>query len=359
MKIVTRYMATEFAKTAALCLFVTVGLFFLIDSVDRSGGFLSKGAPASDVLAFQLLKLPAIFVQIAPVATLLAVLATISIRVRSHELTAMFAGGVSLLRVCIPVLAGCAVVSILSFTISEVGVPAASRASKEIARRSLRPGSVAATFSMNRYWIRGESGIVSAAVVDPATKTLSGFSYIELSPSFAPKRIVSAREARWAGEGWTLIDGTDRGLDDPSMASKSFKAMPLSIGTTVQGFLDGETPPSEMDADQLADYVNDARSHGYDMRRYATDLHAKFSYPLLNTVVCLLAIPFALSGPRSGGIFRAVGLGLLIGFACWMVLSVSLSMGRKGLVPPVVAAWAPALIFATVGGLLLRFRGNR
>ena len=48
----------------------------------------------------------------------------------------------------------------------------------------------------------------------------------------------------------------------------------------------------------------------------------------------MLAIPFALRSPRSGGVWRSIGLGLLMGFACWVVLSASLSLGRKGMLRP-------------------------
>jgi lipopolysaccharide export system permease protein len=123
---------------------------------------------------------------------------------------------------------------------------------------------------------------------------------------------------------------------------------------TIQGFLDGETPPGEMTYEQLSAYIGDSQAKGYDVRRYEVDLHAKLSYPLLNVIVGLIAIPLALRTPRSGGVWRSIGAGLLIGFFCWMGLSASLSLGRMGMLPPLAAAWLPDLLIAMGGGLLFR-----
>ena len=67
----------------------------------------------------------------------------------------------------------------------------------------------------------------------------------------------------------------------------------------------------------------------------------------------LVAIPFALSSPRSGG--RAVGIGvaLVIAVGFWMVNAVAVAFGRADLLPPVLAAWTANIVFAGTGTVLL------
>ena len=59
-------------------------------------------------------------------------------------------------------------------------------------------------------------------------------------------------------------------------------------------------------------------------------------------------------GARKGGVWRSICAGLLIGFLCWVALSASLALGKKGLLPPLLAAWLPGALFAATGALLLR-----
>jgi lipopolysaccharide export system permease protein len=293
-------------------------------------------------------------VLISPVGTMLAVLVAVSLRVRSNELTAIFSSGVSLRRVCVPILAGCALLSALSLLCSEVLTPAANRHAREIERLRVRPGKVAAQFSGNRYWMRGERGILSAQVVDGPSRAVQGFQYIEVDPDFRPLRRIESRRARLLSDGaWELAEGRERSFGaTPSVAAFSLRT--YRFPETMDGFIEGETPPEEMTYAQLSGYVGELRRKGYEARGYATDLHAKIAYPLLNVLISMLAIPFALRSPRSGGVWRSIGLGLLMGFACWVVLSASLSLGRKGMLPALLAAWLPGVLFAGAGAALFR-----
>ena len=127
---------------------------------------------------------------------------------------------------------------------------------------------------------------------------------------------------------------------------------------TMDGFIEGETPPEEMTYAQLSRYAGELRRKGFETRGYETDLHAKIAYPLLNVLISMLAIPFAMRSPRSGGVWRSIGLGILMGFACWVVLSASLSLGRKGMLPALLAAWLPGVLFAGSGAALFRGVGR-
>ena len=248
--------------------------------------------------------------------------------------------------------------SALSLLCSEVLAPAANRYAREIERLRVRPGKVAAQFSGNRYWMRGERGILSAQVVDGPSRSLRGFQYIEVDPDFRPLRRIESRRARLLPDGaWELAEGKERIFGEtPSVAAFSLRT--YRFPDTMDGFIEGETPPEEMTYAQLSGYVGELRRKGYEARGYETDLYAKIAYPLLNVLISMLAIPFALRSPRSGGVWRSIGLGLLMGFACWVVLSASLSLGRKGMLPALLAAWLPGVLFAGSGAALFRGVGR-
>jgi lipopolysaccharide export system permease protein len=288
------------------------------------------------------------------VAVLLAVLITVSLRARANEFTAIFSGGIGIGRACAPLLAGCAVIFALSLVASETVAPWANRKAREIAQFAARPGKVGAAFSLNRYWIRGANGILSAQVVHPERRELSGFQYLEVDGNFRLVRRVDARSAVFLGGGkWLLREGTEHRFPG-NLETVRFTDREFFLPETLLTFLEGETPPEEMTYAQLSDYVRDSIARGYDVQRYEVDLHAKLSYPLLNVVISLLAIPIALRSPRSGGVWRSIGAGLFIGFVCWILLSASLSLGRKGLLPPLAAAWLPDLTIASAGVYLFR-----
>lgn len=354
MTVLSRYMFREFLRAAAACILGFLFLFLLIDFVDHAEKLLRHAAGFREIGYYYLTRVPGMFVLISPVGTMLAVLVAVSLRVRSNELTAIFSGGVSLFRACLPILVGCALVSAVSLLCSEVLAPAANKHAREIERLRLRPGKMEAQFSGNRYWIRGKLGLLSAQAVDGPTRSLAGFQYIEVGPDFRPLRRIESRRARILPDGvWELAEGKERVFgDSPSVSEFSLRT--FRFPDTLDGFIEGETPTEEMTYSQLSGYVGELRRKGYDAKKYETDLHAKIAYPLLNILVSMLAIPFALRSPRSGGAWRSIGLGLLMGFTCWVILSASLSLGRKGMLPALLAAWLPGILFVGVGTALFR-----
>ncbi|MCL2102460.1 MAG: LPS export ABC transporter permease LptG [Syntrophorhabdaceae bacterium] len=354
MTVLSQYMFREFMKTAALCIFGFMFLYLMIDFVNNLDRLIRNEAGIHEIGWYYLSLIPHVFVMTSPVATMLAVLIVLSMRIRGNELTAMYSGGYSLLRICVPIIIGCALISTMSLLCSEILAPVANRQAREIKRTRVKPGAVAAQFSGKRYWMRGEEGILSATMVDSASKSLSGFLYYELDRQFSPSRRIEAREAVILPDGsWELHNGEERRIKDAHQVER-FQVRVYRFPETIQGFIEGETPPEEMTFAELLGYVKVIRERGYDARKHETDLHAKLSWPLLNILIAALAVPFALRGPRTGGIWRSIGLGLLVGFACWIVLSTSLSLGKKGIFSPLVAAWLPGALFMSAGAVLFQ-----
>ena len=103
---------------------------------------------------------------------------------------------------------------------------------------------------------------------------------------------------------------------------------------------------------ELASYIGDLKQSGFDTMRLRVQLNRKLAYPLITLVMALLAVPFALTvGKRGGlaGIATAIGMAILYTF----VAGVFEAMGNVNALPPMLAAWSPDLLFAMAGGYLL------
>ena len=89
MNILFRYMLREYVKIFGMCFAGLMTIYLVIDFFEKVRRFLRYDAHALDVLAYFVLKMPAISYQIAPLAVLMATLLTIGLLSRSHEITAM------------------------------------------------------------------------------------------------------------------------------------------------------------------------------------------------------------------------------------------------------------------------------
>jgi lipopolysaccharide export system permease protein len=100
---------------------------------------------------------------------------------------------------------------------------------------------------------------------------------------------------------------------------------------------------------EMREYIASRYRREYDADEYAVDLYSKISFPVVHVVMALFAIPCALAwGPRSG---PALGIGIAIGVSLsyWVIHALALSLGKAGLLPPILAAWTANIIFTGLG----------
>jgi len=126
---------------------------------------------------------------------------------------------------------------------------------------------------------------------------------------------------------------------------------------SIDDFTRVQKPPEGMSFRELRSYVGRLQESGHHVGKYMGEMYSKLSFPLVHVIMALVAIPFALVAPRSGG--RAVGIGLavIISVAYWVVHSMALAFAKADLLPPILAAWTANIVFAGLGtALFLRAR---
>jgi lipopolysaccharide export LptBFGC system permease protein LptF len=109
---------------------------------------------------------------------------------------------------------------------------------------------------------------------------------------------------------------------------------------------------SEMNYDELSNYIRDLQQSGFDVVRLRVQLQKKIAVPLITLVMAVLAVPFALSGARRGAL-TGVGLALLIALVYQVTTGLFEAMGNISQLPPGIAAWMPDVIFGLAGGYLI------
>jgi lipopolysaccharide export system permease protein len=92
---------------------------------------------------------------------------------------------------------------------------------------------------------------------------------------------------------------------------------------------------------------------------YEAWLQKRIALPVSSILMILLAAPVAHGFyRRDRGLATGIAIGFGLGFLYFVADGLVMSLGESGAVPPVVAAWMPILVFASVGGAwLIRLEG--
>ena len=119
-----------------------------------------------------------------------------------------------------------------------------------------------------------------------------------------------------------------------------------------QYFMTEQTPAERMTYAQLKRYIVELRASGFNVTEHEVELHRKVSFPWVTLIMTLIAVPFAVTTGRRGAMY-GIGLGIVLALVYWVAMSVFGAIGAGGVIPPLLAAWAPNILFAAVAAYLL------
>jgi LPS export ABC transporter permease LptF/LPS export ABC transporter permease LptG len=300
---------------------------------------------------------PSMIYLMAPMGVLLGVLITFGLLDKSSELTAMKATGFSIYRATLPVIVLCGIFAAGLFVFDQLYIPHTNR-EQEILRNEIKGKPAQTYLQADRKWIFGQNNqIYYYRVFDPDQNMFGGISVFQFDPNtFQLTRRIHAEHAYWEPrlQKWVFEQGWVRELKGASIQDYR----PFDITTFDElhedpGYFKKEVKQSsEMNYDELRQYIDDLQQSGFDTVRLKVQLQKKIAFPLITLVMAVLAIPFSASG-RRGGALVGVAVALGIAVVYWVTAGLFEAMGDANQLPAMIAAWAPDCIFAFVGGYML------
>jgi LPS export ABC transporter permease LptG/LPS export ABC transporter permease LptF len=360
--ILDEYVLKEFLGTFFLVLTTFVMLMLLFTFFELLGDIIRNHSSLLLVGEYLLNLTPSMIYTITPLSVLIAVLVVFGVLNRSSELTAMKASGISLYRIVLPVLVIACILATALFTFDEFYLPKANR--KQEALRNIIKGRPAQTVEHpGENWIfgmqrPGQPGrIFYYEFFDANRDSFGNISVFEFNPgSFSISRRIFASSAHWEPSlnQWVFENGWERTFNGDEISSyRPFVVSAFSeIREPPDYFKREEKLADEMSFNELSAYIHGLRQSGFDTMRLRVQLNRKLAYPLITLVMAVLAVPFALSMGRRGSLAGiAVAIGVAIAY--FVVSGTFEAMGDVNMLPAVLAAWSPDVVFALAGGYLL------
>lgn len=345
-----RYVLAHFVGSYATALFLLLGLFLIMDMASNLDDYLEVGpdgtAPGTGLLVrFYVLKLPFLFLEVAPFITLLAGMFTVNRLLKKNEVTPVLSAGVSVHRLLVPVFFCGFVLAAGMFFLREVAV--SKLADKRDAalyqleeRKSERVlGRVAI------HDLSGSTVFLDREYPDAVPWRAENFSALvhqgDLSVHiFAPEIYWDEKEgvAR-------LIDGVQTVVGDDSK-----KATPIDrlLGFDFTPELVMTYRRAAVPLDLSFSEVQDLMSREPEDSAFNTLWHYLLTFPLANVVLLLVGLPVLFQYERGKGTERMAmgGLFCIFYFAIDFVFR---NLGLDGGLSPILAGWLPILIVGSLG----------
>ena len=350
MTLLDRYIAKTWVRLLSLCICGFIGLYLVIDMIEKIPRFLRAGAGSGDVLQYFIWKLPEMISRTATFSVLMATLLTLGLLSRDSEIIAMRSCGVSLLKISYPMLTLGFVASIVLLLNAEMLLPYTYVKTEQIDRVKIKKKEDNLTFKRNNIWFRSDALILQARLFEPKTRTLSGVVIWKVDAVMNPVSRIDADTAVYQEGQWLVSSAAQKNFLSPAgFESKSVPKMAVDLNLKIEDLQVLDRDADNMSLRVLKEYAENLKRGGYQAYRYYTLMHTKIATPFAALIMVVLGVPFAMRNSRSGSITMGIGASIGISFAYFVVNAVLLSYGRSGVLTPVVAAWGANAIFMLGG----------
>ena len=338
-------------RVAAFIIGLTV-ILQALDLLSESGKVLAAaGNTEADLWVYVSLRAPQIVQLFLPFSVLLATLVTLATLNQNSEVVIFKAAGLSAHHILAPLMVAALGVAAANFVWNERIATRASATLKAWQEQEYRKLSKAAP-KPAQSWVRGGDDLFHADIVrgtGSATR-LRGVTIYDRAENRLVQ-VVMADEATPMAGGWRLADVRLFDVASGTMETRATLAFPTEV--VPRQFTTRNINPNFIALWELWPQIREQRAAGKPTDVLEAAAWHKISGPLSALLMPLLGAVAAFGLARSGKLFVRAVIGMALGFAFFVADNFSLAMGNFGTVPPLMAAWAPFLLFLLIGEAVL------
>lgn len=354
MDTLDKYLIKELLIYFLLVLF---GISALGVGVDFLSKFWSSQIPFLQAMEIYLYKIPKALQQFVPVAALMASLLVLSSLGRSNELLALYAGGISSVRVASTFIAAIATVSTIAFVVFDPLLPIFEQKRAEVESGEAPATESSETKADNRYgfWYRSKGLVYHVGAFYPQSKSLMNIEIFKLGDEFQVTEKIKAQSAQFEDGEWTLKKGirVSYPIQDPFPTSEDFDELKGIISERPQDFQAPRVEEGTMRLRDLRHFIEKSSQYGVDTTLQKISYHERVAHVFSPLIFVLLGLAFSLSPLKNQSSAKGVALSFLLVFVYLILSKMSLSVGKGGRIPPAIAAWLPNMLFLGLTGFKL------
>lgn len=353
--LIDRYVLRGFVLTFLFANLALCSIFVIVDMIESLDDFLDHNAPFMVIVEFYAVFIPSMIKLVVPIALLLAALFSVGKNASDNEITAMRSGGQSLARFIVPLLLFGIVLSLGQVYFNGWIVPASNARKFDIERTYL--GRSPDGPSLNNLAFR-ETPVTNILIstYDTTLRIARRVAIEEYSDVTHPRMVrrVDAAAMRFdsAGQQWMIDQGTERTFSNDSVYVRSLTAYPVPFTINHKQIVRLQRNPDEFTFDEQADHIETLRKGGKDTRRLEISLAGEWSFPWVNTIMIILAVPFATVRRRAGVAVNIV-MAMAVSFVYIASAEIGQAVGVNTPLPVEAVAWAPNALFLVLGLVIL------
>ena len=346
------YTVKLFLTRSLAVLVALVLILMTLDLLGESGKILRvEGNGDAELWRYVMLRVPLLAARFLPFSVLLGTLIAFAGLNQHSEVIAMKAAGISAHQILAPLFVASLGIAALTFAFNETVVVKSARAVTAWSDNDYKPIPAESAIGSNVWLRQGETLIRARYVGGRGAAFHAEQLTIYERRGGVLTRVVEAARAKPADGAWRLDDV--RIYDAAMNLVRRRPTLTALVGIEPEQFTLARVDPDLVDFFTLKQTIAQLDRAGRPSAEARAGLWHKISGPLSTLLMPLLAAVAAFGLARSGQVLLRAVVGMALGFAYFVADNFSLAMGNVGAYPPIIAAWAPFLLFLLIGETVL------
>ena len=347
------YIGRQYLLVFLGILAVFVSIVLMIDTIELLRRASGKADVGLDVIVtMAVYKLPLTAQKTLPFAILFAGMIAFWQLNRHSELVALRAAGVSVWQFLLPVFAASLLIGVFKITlVNPLGTHLIAQFEAQESRY-LKGKSQLLAASSSGIWLRQTDGKGDTVIhAKRSTQSADGLQLQQVMVLLYAKGDrflgrIDARSARLKQGFWLLEDALVRMKDKAETKYKTFK---IPTDLTFDRIQESFSSPATISFWDLPAFIRSLEATGFSALSHRLHWHSLLAEPMLYLAMILIAAVFSLRHNRRTGILLSVAGGVGAGFLLFFISDLVLALAHSTNLPPIMAAWSPAVASAFCG----------
>lgn len=348
MRILDRYIFTEYLRTFVFALAFFIALVVIVRLLDKDIKRFDEDVSYTTAIQIVLFQAPRRIMEVVPLASFLATFFVLGRMTRNNELTAMKMATVSVYRIVAPILASTLLICVLfALFYDRIAAPAYHRANQLKKKIPLRR-------SRNVVFKGQHNRLFYIQNLDLENEDIDQMTIYEFDSSGNLAREIFAHSVTWSPTQWHLVNGFIRRIEkDVEISFEPFETKQIDRSENPERFAGNDKDIRAMTLEELRQQIRYKRGAGQTIRREQVKIQHKLAYPFAAFVVVLIGAPISIRFGKAG-FFAGLVITFFLSFLYWGVSFATLEgLGENGKLSPILACWGANAIYAIIGGVLI------
>lgn len=351
IKILDWYIIKKFIGTYIFSIALIISIAIVFDFNENLSKFTQYHAPwRAIVFDFYANFVPYYSNLFSPLFVFIAVIFFTTNLAGNSEIIAMLASGVSFKRLMRPYMISCVLISSMTFYLSAYEIPKGTVIRKNF--EALYRNSKKNTSADNVMLMVDKGVIAYMQHYDNNKKRGYGFSL----DKFENKKLVkhlTAMEIQYdtiseSKYHWRITNWKDRRLQGLKEHITNGAAKDTTIMMEPTDLVYSKGQQETFTSPELHEYIGKQINRGSsNVVQYQVEYHKRIASSFASFILTIIGLSLS-SRKRKGGMGMYLGIGLGLSFSYIMLQTISSTFAINAGAPPMLAAWAPNIIFAFI-----------